>query len=30
MGYRAGWVMSIIGAIILLALYRAFAGRRAE
>ena len=26
--YSAGWIMSIIGAIILLALYRVIAGRR--
>jgi uncharacterized membrane protein YeaQ/YmgE (transglycosylase-associated protein family) len=26
--YSAGWIMSIIGAIILLALYRLFVGRR--
>lgn len=28
--YAAGWIMSIIGAIILLALYRMLAGRKAE
>lgn len=28
--YAAGWIMSILGAIILLALYRLIAGRRAE
>lgn len=28
--YAAGWIMSIIGSIILLALYRLFVGRRAE
>ncbi|HYE72980.1 MAG TPA: GlsB/YeaQ/YmgE family stress response membrane protein [Blastocatellia bacterium] len=28
--YAAGWIMSVIGAIILLALYRMFAGRKAE
>jgi len=27
--YAAGWIMSILGAVALLALYRAFAGRRA-
>jgi uncharacterized membrane protein YeaQ/YmgE (transglycosylase-associated protein family) len=27
--YAAGWIMSILGAIILLALYRLVAGRRA-
>jgi uncharacterized membrane protein YeaQ/YmgE (transglycosylase-associated protein family) len=26
--YAAGWIMSIVGAIALLALYRLFAGRR--
>jgi hypothetical protein len=29
-GYAAGWVMSILGAIALLALYRVFAGRRTQ
>jgi uncharacterized membrane protein YeaQ/YmgE (transglycosylase-associated protein family) len=28
--YAAGWVMSILGAIALLALYRVFAGRRTQ
>lgn len=28
--YSAGWLMSILGAIIVLAIYRAIAGRRAE
>jgi uncharacterized membrane protein YeaQ/YmgE (transglycosylase-associated protein family) len=28
--YAAGWIMSILGAIALLALYRVFAGRRAQ
>jgi uncharacterized membrane protein YeaQ/YmgE (transglycosylase-associated protein family) len=27
--YAAGWIMSILGAILVLALYRAFAGRSA-
>ena len=27
--YAAGWIMSILGAVALLALYRVFAGRRA-
>ena len=26
--YSSGWIMAIIGTIVLLALYRAFAGRR--
>ena len=26
--YQAGWIMSIIGAIVLLAIYRLFVGRR--
>jgi len=29
-GYAAGWIMSILGAIALLALYRLFAGRRTQ
>ncbi|PYQ15257.1 MAG: GlsB/YeaQ/YmgE family stress response membrane protein [Acidobacteria bacterium] len=28
-GYAAGWIMSILGAVALLALYRVFAGRQA-
>jgi uncharacterized membrane protein YeaQ/YmgE (transglycosylase-associated protein family) len=28
-GYAAGWIMSIVGAVALLALYRVFAGRQA-
>jgi uncharacterized membrane protein YeaQ/YmgE (transglycosylase-associated protein family) len=28
--YAAGWIMSIVGAIALLALYRVFAGRRTQ
>jgi uncharacterized membrane protein YeaQ/YmgE (transglycosylase-associated protein family) len=28
--YAAGWIMSILGAIALLAIYRVFAGRRTQ
>ncbi|MGH9832708.1 MAG: GlsB/YeaQ/YmgE family stress response membrane protein [Blastocatellia bacterium] len=28
--YEAGWIMSILGAILLLAIYRMIAGRRTE